>query len=197
MSYYQNPSYDVYAYEYGNNGNHGDIYDGYESFSDHAEPDHCEYEDQYHNDADHEYAPQEPVHGHGEPEYGIQGLEELEPHYDGTGEDWETRDEREIEGDEEIAHELGKLEREYEGGIYEPSGLEYEGHEHGELMHEPKRDAEANYTERNAETGYAEREPTGFDCNVEQTGEYTPHPFPPFPNPPPTPRTCDAPRSNQ
>jgi hypothetical protein len=109
---------------------------------------------------------------------------------------------RELERDEDgrDEHREREYERKHEEARYEPKGLKYEGDEgykHEEFMHEPKHDAEANYMERNAETGYTEREPTGFDCNVEQTGEYTPHPFPPFPNPPPTPRARDAPRSNQ
>jgi hypothetical protein len=176
--YYQNPNHDVYAYEYGNNGNYGDEYDGYESFSDHAEPEHREYEGQYHDDADHEFAS---VHGHGEPEYGIQGLEELEHHHDETGGDWETGDEREIEGDEEIARELEELEYERD-----------EVHEHGELAYEPEYDVETRRTMH---------EPHGFEHGNGETGghahlhhhppTYVPSihspfsPTPPIPFPPP------------
>jgi hypothetical protein len=179
--YYEDPEYADY-------GNHSDKYDEYESYSDYTEPDHYEHED----------APGEFEHGHGEPEYEAQELEELDHHNDGTGEDWEIRDEREIEGDEEIAHELGELEHEYEGGIHEPFRLGYEGYEHEELVHEPKRDTETNYTEHDTETDYAEHEPIGFDRNVEQTGEYVPPiPFPSPPSPTSTPYAREAPRSNQ
>jgi len=57
--YYEDPEYADY-------GNHGDEYDRYESYSDYAEPDHCEYEDHYYNNADPEDAPEESEHGYRE-----------------------------------------------------------------------------------------------------------------------------------
>src|ERR1700723_3081421 len=66
--YYQDPNHDIYAYEYGDDSNHGN--NKYNEY--YAEPNHCEYEDQYHNNADHKYAPQEFEQGYGEAEHEVQ-----------------------------------------------------------------------------------------------------------------------------
>jgi hypothetical protein len=65
MSYYYEDT------EYADYGNHGDEYNEYESYSDYAEPNHCKYEERYHNNADREDAPGESEHGYREPEYKI------------------------------------------------------------------------------------------------------------------------------
>ena len=117
MSYYhQDPNYDGYSYEYADYGNGGDEYAKYEPYSDYAEPDHCEYEDQHHNDVDHEYAPQEFEQGHEEAEHEIQELGELE---------YTANEEYEPEGLEDEGREI---------------------YEHGELAYEPRYDTEAQHT---------------------------------------------------
>jgi len=89
--YYQDPSHDVYAYEYGNNGNHSNKYNEYEPYSDHAKPDHCEYED----------TPEGYGYGHGESEYGGDEAQELRElrHKDGVayGDRYELKREGEFE----------------------------------------------------------------------------------------------------
>jgi hypothetical protein len=131
-------------------------------------------------------------------EHGEDKIDEYEVDHRGNGA-------QELGYEDEVAYgdgdELGELECEYKGGRYELFELKYEGHGHGELMHEPKHDAEANYTEHNAETSYTDREPMGFNCDIKQMGEYTPHPhfFTPTPSllPPHTLCVHNAPRSNQ
>jgi hypothetical protein len=120
--YYQDPNHDVYAYECGYDGNYGN--NEYESYSDYAEPDQCEYEDsdtQYHEDT-----PEGFEHGYEEPEY--EG--------DGDGTDWEGGyeegikvNELEHKGDEETIHELEQLEYRANEEEYGPEGFAYEGNE--------------------------------------------------------------------
>jgi len=68
--YYQDPTHN--DDDDGDQGN-----DEYDEYSAYAEPDHCEYEDQYHNDVDHEYAPQEFEQEHWMAEHEVQELKEL------------------------------------------------------------------------------------------------------------------------
>jgi hypothetical protein len=124
MSYYhQNPDYDVYAYEYDDDGNHGNNEYEYDSDSDYHEPDHCGFEDSGYNNADHGDSPEGFEYGHGEPDNN--GYEPMEPGY---------------EDDEGRTHWEGGYNGEVEG--YEHEEVEDEGdaidetHEHGELVYE-------------------------------------------------------------
>jgi hypothetical protein len=206
MSYYQNPSYDGYSYEYTNygnydNGNHNDAYNEYvESYSDHGDlyPD-CG--DPYPDHAESPYSDPDPTNS--EPNYYEDHEDTPEGHeYEHEGEvgGYELR-ELECDEDGRDEHREREYEREHEEARYEPKGLKYErdeGYEHEELVHEPKRSTEASYAQHGTETDYAGREPIGFDRNIEQTSEYVPPiPFLSSPNPPPTPHVRDAPRSNQ
>jgi hypothetical protein len=123
MAYYhQNPDYDVYAYEYDDNGNHGNNEYEYNSYSDHYEPDHYRFEDSGYNNMDHGDSPKGFEYGHREPDSN--GYEPMEPGY---------------EDNEGRAHWEGEYNGVVEG--YEREEVEDEGdaidktHEHGELVY--------------------------------------------------------------
>jgi hypothetical protein len=140
MSYYhQNPDYDVYAYEYGNYGNHDNGYHNeYKQYASHSEPDH------YHQD------PSEPdfyeceCDNTGPAEHGNDrnGYEPEELEYEQSGTD-------------RAGYEHEWLE--YEGG--EPNGEDYEQerleYERGELHRGEYEDAEReNEVHEPQERGY-------------------------------------------
>jgi len=115
--YYEDPEYTDYS-------NHGDEYNEYELYSDYTKPDHYEYEDsdtQYHNNTDHEDAPEEFEHGHKESKY---------------------------EGDE--VNERGELIHDDDrtgGGQGIEDGSEAEVYEHGEAKNEGHKLWEPKYKE--------------------------------------------------
>ncbi|KIM88217.1 hypothetical protein PILCRDRAFT_85481 [Piloderma croceum F 1598] len=109
--YYRNLNHDAHMYKYSNSGNHGDRYNKYGSYSDYAEPDHCEYKEQYHHDAKYKNISKETGHKHKEPEHEGDGA------YKG-----------EVEGHELKELKCGKEETDkYEEERHEPQGLDHEG----------------------------------------------------------------------
>ena len=158
MSYYhQNPDYDVYAYEYDDNGNHGNNEYEYDSYSDHYKPDHCGFEDRGYNNADHGDSPEGFEYGHGEPDGD--GYEPMEPGY---------------EDDEGRAHWEGGYSGEVEG--YEHEEIEDEGdaidetHEHGELTRRASSKSSSRWPmsgdTRSNTTTTACKGPTGTDMTT-------------------------------
>jgi len=122
--YYEDPGYAEY-------GNHGDDeYDKYGSYLDYAEPDQYEHEDQYHNDTNQEYAPQE--FEQGQAEHKVQELEELE--HTANGEEYEPEG-LEHEGSEIYEHgELTyepRYDTEAQYTAYEPHGFDHDDEQTG------------------------------------------------------------------
>jgi hypothetical protein len=105
MSYYQNPSYDGYSYEYANygnydNGNHNNAYNEYiESYSDHGDP-YPDCGDSYPDRAESVYYDPDPTHSepnhYGDcenaPEEHRYELGEGEAKYKGESEQYELRE---------------------------------------------------------------------------------------------------------
>jgi hypothetical protein len=151
--------------EYADYSNHGDEYDEYESYLDYAEPDHCEYEDQYHNDADHEYVPQEFEQGHEEAEHAVQELKELVHEGTRTEMDWEGEQE-----DRDEAYEHGELVY----GDEEFEDDEHEVHKHGDFAYD---DDEMHELEQIVnEEGYG-GQPQGLDPRYDEIQEPPQHAY--------------------
>jgi hypothetical protein len=184
--YYEDP-------EFANYGNHGNEYDEYESYSDYAEPDHCEYEDQYHDDTNHEHAPQEFEQGYGEaePEY-IPNEEEHGP--------------EEFEYEENKVHEHGELayepgyDRETHYTAYEPHGFNYDNERTSPVAFDntPTSFEDAHGFTPTADDPIAYAYPSPPSPPFTH-GDHTPTYVSPPPSfsPPHTPRAHDAPYSNQ
>jgi len=173
MSYYhQNSDYDVYTYEYDDNGNYGNEYE-YDSYSDHHEPDQYEPDhiESTYNDPDHN--PSEPDYHSNEagipwdegPEYETGGeiYEEIEGGHEhgelvhndnGIREDWE--------GDYRNGGEV------YEHGEVEDEDGEQEVHEH-RLAYGDDETRELEELERMVNE--EEYEPQGLDPRYDETQE--------------------------
>ena len=177
-------------------GNHDNANYEYELYSDHAEPDHCEYNNtQYHYNMDYGNTPEETKHRHEEPKH--KGDEA----YKGEIEGHELRELKHGE-DETDKYKEGRLP-----GRHKLQGFNHEG-EYGELIYELKHDME---------TCYMVYEPHRFKHDNKEMDNpivyHNPHtpvmqhhtptyippiPFPSTPSPTPTPVCAMAPiRTNK